>query len=425
MAKESLINKIYKRALHVLRNSAKPEGFVASSAFEHYDSIWIRDACLSLPGALASGNRFLINTSKRTLQTTADTISERGKVVNSYNPKNQSREWGELGCADTNPLFIFAAGEYLKHTGDVRFVKKIYPALEKAYQWITYQDPANYGLFSAIPANTWQDSTLAQEGYVFNLNVFYYMASVAMIILGDSIGNKLDIDSEQLRRKINFYFWPERRENLSKEYPTIMYSHLQLRKGEKLVFPHTASLKDYDHASYERNHYASHIKFAHHIDKCDVLSDLLAIIYNIADYEKANRIIDYLQAQKAADPYPAKSWVEPETSESKLSMWDKEVENLGFQETQWTNKPKTYHNGGIWPFIGGVYVTALCKIGKIHQAESELEALAQANNLGIGFHEWINPRTKKPGNRAPANQTWNAAWYVMAYLALRIVKMEN
>ena len=33
------------------------------------------------------------------------------------------------------------------------------------------------------------------------------------------------------------------------------------------------------------------------------------------------------------------------------------------------NLPHYYHNGGIWPFIGGFYVAALVKAGRLKEAQ--------------------------------------------------------
>jgi len=49
--------------------------------------------------------------------------------------------------------------------------------------------------------------------------------------------------------------------------------------------------------------------------------------------------------------------------------------------------PEQYHNGGIWPFVGGFYVAALVKAGQHDRAARVLEKLAEVNRLGIE-EEW-------------------------------------
>jgi glycogen debranching enzyme len=77
-----------------------------------------------------------------------------------------------------------------------------------------------------------------------------------------------------------------------------------------------------------------------------------------------------------------------------------------------------YHNGGIWPFVGGFWVTALALAGERDRAEAELARLAGVNALaGWSFHEWLHGRTLAPcGMRG---QSWNAATFLMALDAVR------
>jgi glycogen debranching enzyme len=82
------------------------------------------------------------------------------------------------------------------------------------------------------------------------------------------------------------------------------------------------------------------------------------------------------------------------------------------------NKPGEYHNGGIWPFICGLYVAALVAAKKYTLAEKKLLALTEmvraANNtsLAFGFNEWLTPRDGIP--RGQDWQTWSAALYLYA-----------
>jgi len=76
-------------------------------------------------------------------------------------------------------------------------------------------------------------------------------------------------------------------------------------------------------------------------------------------------------------------------------------------------------NGGIWPFIGGIYVVALVKMGQHKQAKEELELLAQANLRGQLFPEWIDPVTKKTYGKF---QAWSAGAYIWAYNCVKFGK---
>jgi glycogen debranching enzyme len=76
-----------------------------------------------------------------------------------------------------------------------------------------------------------------------------------------------------------------------------------------------------------------------------------------------------------------------------------------------------YHNGGIWPFVGGYWVMALARVGLPSLAWSELARLARVNELdGWRFTEWFHGRTLAP--MGMAGQSWNAATFLLARRAL-------
>jgi glycogen debranching enzyme len=77
-----------------------------------------------------------------------------------------------------------------------------------------------------------------------------------------------------------------------------------------------------------------------------------------------------------------------------------------------------YHNGGIWPFVGGFWVLMLARLGLHEPAWTELARLAQVNALNDWrFTEWFHGRTLAP--RGMAGQSWNAATFLLARRALR------
>ena len=90
--------------------------------------------------------------------------------------------------------------------------------------------------------------------------------------------------------------------------------------------------------------------------------------------------------------------------------WHKRYENF--------NMPGNYHNGGIWPFICGVYIAALVAAKRYKLAEkmlSELTKLIKISrdpNLEFGFNEWIKAQDGKV--MGVDWQTWSAALYLYA-----------
>jgi glycogen debranching enzyme len=80
------------------------------------------------------------------------------------------------------------------------------------------------------------------------------------------------------------------------------------------------------------------------------------------------------------------------------------------------NLPNHYHNGGIWPFIGGMWVRYVYKLGMADLARRELVRLAQLCAHGVSheweFNEWHHGQTARPMGKA--YQAWSAASFLRA-----------
>ncbi|MDQ5980989.1 MAG: hypothetical protein QG602_3967, partial [Verrucomicrobiota bacterium] len=78
--------------------------------------------------------------------------------------------------------------------------------------------------------------------------------------------------------------------------------------------------------------------------------------------------------------------------------------------------PHHYHNGGIWPFIGGMWVRFIHRLGFHEVACRELGRLAQLNQLGADheweFNEWAHGSTGRPMGKA--FQAGSAASFIRA-----------
>jgi glycogen debranching enzyme len=82
------------------------------------------------------------------------------------------------------------------------------------------------------------------------------------------------------------------------------------------------------------------------------------------------------------------------------------------------NKPGEYHNGGVWPYVSGIYIAALVAAKRYDLARKKLQALTQAikksssGTLDFGFNEWIRAQDGIPGGQDW--QSWSAALYLYA-----------
>jgi len=150
-------------------------------------------------------------------------------------------------------------------------------------------------------------------------------------------------------------------------------------------------------------------------DRFDLLGNCLAILTGIASPEYATNMLTWIEAECEAmrgrgelvvDLPPCLfPYILPHHAD-----WLPRYERY--------NRPGDYHNGGVWPFICGFYVSACVAAGQMELAERRLLALTELvkpwheNAAEWGFNEWIHAQTGKPSGRDW--QTWSAAMYLYA-----------
>ena len=401
-------DEAYVRSLDLLVRAATEHGFVASPAFDHYAEIWVRDAAISSLGALASGRDELVAPAVASLETMAGAIGELGQVPAVVRPEREMCDWGEGGVVDATAWYVILAQATRAATGDDRIAKSHWPSVSKAMSWLRHQDVTGTGLLSAAPSTDWMDASLVRSGRTLNLNVVYYWASSAAARLANAVGHAAPVDPTDLRWRVNTLFWPE--EAAGPE---------QLMRGQVTPpgeFPHSALPAAHAAASNpDRSHYVSHVIHSDYNEHCDVLANIIAISTGLASEAKAARILEYLVTEEADKPYPTRVWIEPVDPNTASSMFVPGVER--HLDARWHNAPFTYHNAGVWPFVGGLHAAAAALAGQTAGATSLLSDVASANAVGDwGFHEWLHGRTGKPGGAR--DQTWNAGTYILAYHAL-------
>jgi hypothetical protein len=150
-------------------------------------------------------------------------------------------------------------------------------------------------------------------------------------------------------------------------------------------------------------------------ERFDLLGNSLAILSGIASPTRANEMISWIEEECAAMrekgdlvvglPPNFFPFVKPEDPE-----WNERYAEY--------NKQGDYHNGGIWPFVSGIYIAALVAAKKYTLAKEKLDVLthfvkiSKTDNLEFGFNEWIKAQDGKPMGQDW--QTWSAALYLYA-----------
>ena len=127
-----------------------PDGLYPYAGVPWYSTIFGRDGiitaleCLWMCPELAKGVLSCLSSTQAT-ETSPDRDSEPGKILHEMRQSEMARS-GEVpfgryyGNVDSTPLFILLAAEYYRRTGDLEFVNRICPNIERALHWID-----NYG----------------------------------------------------------------------------------------------------------------------------------------------------------------------------------------------------------------------------------------------------------------------------------------
>ena len=414
------------RALDVLRAGASPRGLVASAEIPHYAAVWTRDVAFSALGAHASADATVAEAVARSLLGLARLQSRPGQIPNTWWPGRRHWDFHEAGCTDANCLYVVAADQHLRAWPDPTLERRLLPHLRRAMRWLECQDANQFTLIDSPAGGDWMDSTLQRAGKLLYVNVLYHRALEGMARLDTRASQRWRERAALLRRKIDLLLWPEPGGDHAEllAVPGRAGAQVGLRGTGSAAsgFPHPIGPAARRAAMRaDRWHYLSHVDGGRYVDECDVLGNVLAVLYGIPTPERARRIMEGLDASPAARPYPMRTYTRSFQAGDRWGMYRRDLEP--YQDPRWRTPPGRYHNGGVWPFIGALHAVALHRVGMAEAARSALARVSAANRLssgpasGWGFHEWIDAATGEPGG-APG-QSWSAGTYLLAIEVIR------
>ncbi len=407
-----------ERALSVLHRNVAPAGFVASSALPHYSTVWARDMAFSAMGANVSGDTELLSAVGRSLITLAEHQAPAGQIPNDYWPGRGYWDFHESGSTDATCLFIVAAGDHLALHSGGKLQQRLLAPLRLAYSWLCCQDANQFTLLDLPLGGDWMDSTFQRGGKSLYLNVLWYRALRQLAVVDTEREDQYNQHASLLAEKMNYFLWPGGEEPYAR-----MLSGISYPAGSELEYPHPVGPSAWrDAARKDRWYYISHVLGQRFVDECDVLGNVLAVLYGVADPARARLIMEQLYTEMQRYPYPCPTYTRSfSPTDNPWGMLSVQTEQ--FQGERWRNPADCYHNGGIWPFIGGLYVAALSFVQMQEEARLELLRLRAANDQGegvvtpegeatLGFNEWLHGRTGAPGGAA--DQAWSAGTYLLA-----------
>ncbi len=395
-----------ERAAGVLHECAHNLGFKASARARGYPHIWARDSMITALGAALCDDEQLMVTFRSSLDTLGAFQSELGAIPLNVDVASNTVTKENAGAVDANLWFILGHAYHYLRTQDLPYLQLHYQELEHALLWLRYQDMNDCGLLEIPEAADWMD-LLANRYNVLYDNVLWVAVWRAMALIREACGHDAKVawqSAEDVAERINLLMWIDRcwyPEHFAERLEKLKSIHLEWF----MLYHNVGSISS-------RPFYLPYVAFREYGDWLDTFGNLLAVLCGLADEDRSTQIMSYMHQVGAASPFPTKAIYPPILPGHK--DWRE------YYRSRNLNLPNQYHNGGIWPFVGGFHVAALVRVKRHNEAEALLHDLARANSLGVEqpweFNEWLHGETGRP--MGYAYQAWSAAMYIYAYEAL-------
>ena len=384
VARAELLEECRLRSLRLLHENLTPQGILAASRTERatergYCAIFGRDASICAIGMGISGDAGLRQGALDSLDTLASYQAANGQIPNIVDVRQSQPDFWYVGCIDATLWWLIALAVLDRFHSRGTLQRRFAAPARRALQWLQCQEHPAFRLLQQNEASDWAD-IMPRTGFVLYTNALWHL-----------VKRLYDLDGARSTRL-----------NAARLLRPFGPAGPSGRRMEILTSYARGSARD-------RGLYLSFLNLATFGDEGDAFGNALAVLCGLADGANGRRVLGALDRAGVGEAYPMRVVCTPIAAGSRA--W-RPYMNRHRQNFAWQ-----YHNGGIWPFAGALWITALAEAGKHSAAASRLAALAEANALGDwGFHEWLNGRTFSP--QGMRGQSWNAATYLIAHRAV-------
>jgi glycogen debranching enzyme len=380
---EALVARCRAAAIALLRRNLTPAGVLAATpgkraARRGYTAIFGRDAAVCAIGMALSGDHALERAAARGLRTLAAHQAPNGQIPKFVDVDRADADFWYLGCIDAT-LWWLVAIALLDRLRPGALARRFAGRIQRALGWLACQEHQRFFLLQQNEASDWAD-IMPRSGFVLYTNALWYLVK-RLYRLPHAVAT---------RRNANQLFHP------------FSGGAAEYRRARLLA-------RYVERRARNRDLYLSFVNFSFFGDEGDVFGNVLALLCGLADAPARRRTLAALERRAVSDPYPVRVVCDPiaETSFLWRPYMSRHAQNFAWQ----------YHNGGIWPFVGGFWVAALAAGGRRVAARRDLARLARANALDDwAFSEWMHGRTAAP--RGMRGQSWNAAAFLIAHRAV-------
>lgn len=343
---------------------------------------WGRDTMISLPGLTFVTGRYDVAAS--ILSTFAENCRE-GLIPNKF-PDHSSDSYA-YNTVDASLWFINAVWKYLEYTGDMHTIENMWPTIENII--ISYSKGTKFGikvdtdnLVRHDGQLTWMDSKVGnmeitpRRGKACEINALWYNA----LVIASKISSKLGTDNsgfeekaERVRGSFEPAFWNEEEGCL---YDCIDYDAQRIESKDKSLRPNQILAVSLPHCMLEQKKEKSIVK-------------------------KVQQHLLTPRGLRTLAPY--------------------EAAYAGKYEGDTLQRDTAYHNGTVWPWLMGPFVSAYCRT-RGHSLRSRMYAkelldgfIPHLAEAGIGTISEIFDGNEPHIPRGCVSQAWSVAEILRAY----------
>jgi glycogen debranching enzyme len=384
-ADAALLRACHDRSIELLRTNLSPAGILAArpdaAAKERgYAAVFGRDAAICAIGMALSGDAELERAAFTGLATLAEHQAANGQLPKFVDSTHAEADFWYLGCIDSTLWWLIALAYLDRKQPRLELSKTYSTRIGLALRWLEAQEHQRFFLLQQNEASDWAD-IMPRSGFVLYTNALWYLVK-QIFGLGQI---------QATQHNFNSLFHPF--------------------SAELADYRRARLLSDYAlQSARNRDLYLSFVNFSFFGEEGDVFGNVLAILLGAADITARRRTLEALIARQIDSPYPVRSVCDPILEQHDLwrRYMARHQQNFAWQ----------YHNGGIWPMLGGFWITALVAQGETALAQRSLVGLARASALNDWeFNEWLHGETHAPSGMP--HQSWNAAAFLMAEHAVR------
>jgi glycogen debranching enzyme len=399
---QALLRTGYQRAIDALRRNITPRGFSACSLRDNrvigtdvnYRAVWARDGAKTIAWTADLSDADIRDCQRATIETILDHQGPAGQLPAHVHLDTGIPEYGGVGGITSidSALWMFVAvWEYCDRSQDYSLLKKYAPQLQKAIDWLSALDANNCGMLEIPEAGDWTDLFARSYNVLYDEVLWFrslkYYAKIQRVLGQEDAAATYEQRAEHVRNVILKVFWPTT-------------GHLEVERARHF--------SDVQFELGDSRYLVAQVSPFGYSWRCDVYGNIMAFISDLIDPDRAQMTFRFLWGVGVNEPGPVRN-VYPAIHAGDPEWRDYFTVNL-------LNLPNHYHNGGIWPFIGGLWVRYIHKLEFRDIARRELVKLARLCSLGVHneweFNEWHHGVTGRPMGKA--YQSWTAASFIRA-----------